>query len=62
MDMWITGKSPVTHISTASAAGASPVTGHLFDLVFLAADDVDRKLGLVVATGDYSLVFEALGQ
>ena len=62
MDVWITAHFPVTHRSTASAAVVGPVISHIFDLVLLAADGVDRQLDLVVATGGYSLAFEVLGQ
>jgi hypothetical protein len=58
--MWITAHFPVTHISTASAAGAGPIISHIFHLALLAADGVDRQLGLVDARGDCSLVCEAL--
>ena len=60
MDMWITAHFPVTHISTASAAGAGSIISHVFHLVLLAADGVDRQLYLVVATGGYSLVSKRL--
>ena len=62
MDIWITAHFPVTHISTASAAVFGLVISHINHLVLLAADGVDRQLGLVVATDGYSLAFEALGQ
>ena len=62
MDMWITAHFPVTHISTASAAGAGLIISQIFHLAPLAADGVDRQLDLVVATGGYSLAFEVLGQ
>ena len=39
-----------------------PIIGHILHLVFLAADVVDRQLGLVVARGGYSRAFEILGQ